>query len=139
MPEELAVFRQSPEWHGTGNREARLTAVFQYQRWYAGFEQLNTQVPINECVYSIKPAIVGLLAKRSSFHTPLPNTRLGEKLEPEDAKCRYVHMVAFSSPTYSEPFYPLSRWINEITVLNTTHYIANDDRSTVVSLIAKTR
>lgn len=137
LPQEMESYRQSPEWHGEGGREARLAAIFQYQRWQAGYEQLKLHVPIADCVYSIKPSLVGLFAERSSYHSPLPNTSLGKILEPKAAKCRYVHMVAFVSPTYSEPYYPLSSWLDGIDLMHVTRFIVADENSTVVGLLAK--
>ena len=137
MPQEMEGHRQSPEWHGVGSREARLVAVFQYRRLHASFEQLRLLVPITDCVYSIKPSLVGLFAQRVSYRFPLPNTTLGKNLDAKAAQCRYVHMVAFSSPTYSEPFYPLSRWHDHIDILNATHFIDGDESSTVLGLLGK--
>ena len=137
MPPEMESYRRSPEWHGAGNQETRLSAIFQHQRLQAGFEELSLHVPTKECVYSIKPSLVGLFAQRSSYQSPLPNTSLGKILDAKTAKCRYINMVAFSSPTYSEPFYPLASWHDGIEILHATYLIAGDKNGAVIGLLAK--
>lgn len=139
MPEEMEAFRQSPEWYGAGSQEARLTAIFQYQRRLAAYEELRANVPPEACIYSIKPSLVGLFAGRNSYRLPLPDSRLGKVLDPNATQCRYVHMVPFVSPTYSEPFYPLARWKDGIEVIHATRYVASDEASTLVGVLAKIR
>ena len=139
MPGEMEAFRQSPEWYGGGSQEARLTAIFQYQRRLAAYEELRANVPLGACIYSIKPSLVGLFAGRNSYRSPLPDSRLGKALDPKATQCRYVHMVPFVSPTYSEPFYPLARWKDGIEVIHATRYVASDEGSTLVGVLATIR
>ena len=139
MPRDMEAYRQSPEWYIAGNRDERLASILHYQRLQVGFEELKSSVPPQDCVYSIKPALVALFAQRNSYRTPLPNSSLGKILDPNAVQCRYVHMVPFVSPTYSEPLYPLSRWSAGIDVIHVTRLMAVDENSGVVGLIGKIR
>ena len=139
MPQDMEAYRQSPEWYIAGNRDERLASILQYQRLQVGFEELKSNVPPQDCVYSIKPPLVALFAQRNSYRSPLPNSSLGKILDPNAAQCRYVHMVPFVSPTYSEPLYPLSRWSPGIDVIHVTRLMAVDENSGVVGLVGKIR
>jgi hypothetical protein len=139
MPSELAGYRQSPEWYGSGTHEQRLSSVYQYERVQTGFVELGTSVPIKDCIYSIKPALVGLFAQRKSYRSPLPDSALGKQLNPMLTECRYVHMLAFASPTFSEPFYPLGRWGDGLELIHATRVVQADQNSPVVGLLAKIR
>lgn len=139
LPGELEVFRHSPEWNGIGSREARLKAVVQSWRLQAGFEELQTQVRPQDCVYSIKPSLVGLFAQRNSYRSPLPNSSLGKTLDPKFVQCHFVHMLPFSSPTFSEPFYPLTRWADGLEVVHITRLVTSDESSPAVGVLGKIR
>lgn len=139
MPEEMEALRHSPEWYGGGSQEARLTALFLYQRRLAGYEELSAHVPLGACIYSIKPSLVALFAGRNSYRSPLPDSLLGKALDPNATQCRYVHMVSFSSPTFGEPFYPLARWKDGIEVIHATRYVSSDEGSPLVGVLARIR
>lgn len=139
MPRELEAYRQSPEWYGVGSRDERLAAIFQYQRLQVGFEEVASKVPSQDCVYSIKPALVSLFAQRNSYRSPLPNSSLGKVLDSKSVQCRYVHMLPFASPTFSEPLYPLATWFGGMDVIHVTRLVETDVNSNVVGLLGKIR
>lgn len=137
MPPELEAYRQSPEWYGTGSRDERLAAISQYRRLQVGFEEVAANVPSQDCVYSIKPSLVSLFARRNSYRSPLPNSSLGKVLDPTAVQCRYVHMLPFASPTFSEPLYPLASWVGGMDIIHVTRLVESDGNSGVVGLLGK--
>ena len=139
MPSEMEGYRQSPLWYGAGSLDDRLTAIFQYRRLQTGYEELQVHVPLQECVYSIKPSLVALLAQRNSLRSPLPNSSLGKALDPRAVQCKYVHMIVLASPTYPERFYPLKRWQNGMDIRHVTHLIPSDETSNVVAVLGRVR
>ena len=139
MPSEMEGYRRSAQWYGWGDREARLTAIYQYRRLQTGFEELRDYVARDECVYSIKPSLVGLFAERNSYRSPLPNSSLGKQLDASRVQCRYVHMLAFSSPTFPDGFYPLATWADRMDIIHATHLIESDQTSTALVLLGKIR
>ena len=139
MPIELEGFRQSPEWYGAGSHDGRLTDIFLFRRLQAGFEELRIHVPSQECVYSIKPSLVGLFAQRNSYRTPLPNSSLGLHLDPNAVVCRYVHISPLKSPTFPEPFYPIGRWADGMDLIHVTRLIESDSNSGVATMLTKIR
>lgn len=139
MPPELEGFRQSPEWYGTGSRDERLTAIFVLQRLQAGFEELRTRVPPDDCIYSIKPALVGLFAQRISHRSPLPNSSLGLRLDRTAVECRYVHISPLVSPTFPEPYYPMGSWADGMDTIHVTRLIESNANSGVATMLTRIR
>ena len=139
MPEELEGFRQTPEWYGAGSRDGRLTDIFLLQRLQAGFEELRPFVPLQDCVYSIKPSLVGLFAHRNSRRPPLPQSTLGLHLDPAAVECRYVHISPLKSPTFAEPYYPMGKWAEGMDIIHVTRLIESQPKSGVATILAKIR
>jgi Dolichyl-phosphate-mannose-protein mannosyltransferase len=139
VPAPFASYRQSPEWYGLGTRDQRLSTIFQYQRLSMGFEEVRDFVPSQDCVYSIKSPLVGLLAQRRSLRSPLPTSPLGMTLDAKETECRYVHMLPFASPTFAEPFYPMNKWGGGMDIVHATRLVESDSNSPVVGLLAKIR
>ncbi|MCY7389569.1 MAG: glycosyltransferase family 39 protein [Burkholderiales bacterium] len=139
MPIEFEDYRRSPEWYAAANRNDRLSTILRVQRFTVGFEEIRKHVPKHECVYSIKPSLVGLYGQRTSYRSPLPNSKLGLQLDPLAVACRYVSTVAFASPSYLEGHYPIGRWANGVDLVHVTRMIESDAASDVIAILAKVR
>lgn len=119
LPEELVAYRKSAAWYEHDVREA-LESVVAESAIVESMGHMRAHVPEKECVYSIKPSLVGFLADRRSV-TPPPGfldeaefrTALG------NSSCRYFLLLGFASPSFPVPFYPGMRLGNSLKILAT--------------------
>ncbi len=137
LPASLESLRQSPEWFGPGSRDERLAAVFQSLSRRSSYQKIAAHVPEADCVYATKAPVAAILSGRMSLNTPLPDSSLGMKLDPDAAACRYVYMETFNSPTYAEHFYPLSRWEADLQLLQATYMLDGSEEKILMGLIAE--
>lgn len=109
MPEELVEYRRTPGWYEIDPYGAHMNTAAS-KELIAHLNSLQTVVPENECVYGIKPSIVGYYAGRISTIPPRPHfDQAAFDAYLRKTNCRYFYMVAFSSPSFQEPYYPLAR------------------------------
>ncbi len=123
--------RHNPSWYEPAPREQRESGMAAESRFLYSLKVLSEWVPAGECVYSIKPALLGFYADRVSHRTPLPERGIAD-----NGRCRYVFMVPFMSPTYSEYFYPMRAWSERIQVLQVTTMQAGDPQSPAIGILA---
>lgn len=72
--------------------------------------RISRHVPEGQCVYSIKPSLVGFYAHRVSVVPPreyLDAEVFHAALKRYD--CKYLFTVGFVSPSYRTPYYPMDR------------------------------
>jgi len=112
VPPGMESFRHSPIWYEAATSEQRIESLFTERRFVQGIRDMGAMVPKEECVFGIKPALVGLFAGRISHRTPLPQAGIADL-----GQCNFVYMVPFASPTYHEAFYPLHSWQGRIQLV----------------------
>jgi hypothetical protein len=101
--------RRTRGWYDADPSAARATAVFD-KALVDGMRAIPQHVPPGECVYSIKPSIVGFYSGRISVVPPreyLDADTFTKRLTVYG--CRYFYTVGFASPSYRTPFYPMER------------------------------
>lgn len=109
MPVEYADYRRSPKWYYIDQNIARMNVIMSKDLAMHMFS-LRTIVPEGECIYGIKPSIVGYFSDRVSLAPPGPNldqTAFDAYLK--KTNCRYFYMMSIFSPSFSETYYPLAR------------------------------
>lgn len=99
-----------PEWYEPDASVARTQAGL-HLGMAAAIRELGQQVPAEECIHSIKPALVAFLARRDGFIPPFPDL--------DDAsfrqwlahpRCRYVLLLAATDGlAFNAPYYPGDR------------------------------
>lgn len=99
--------KHTAEWYSYNRQKAWAQAVFRTSL-LNHLSTLPATVPESECIFSIKPPIVTLYAKRISYATPKSTLPDGEFMEAAN-KCRFVYVLPFASPSYNTAFYPLAR------------------------------
>lgn len=137
LPAELSSFRHTAGWYHVDPS----IAAYQIQHSAKIVTALKTAesfVPNNDCILSIKPSIVSYYTKRQSKSPPGSATPLPEfQRELAERGCSYLFLVAFSSPTFNQPFYPLDRLNGQVTVLAETRLAGPD--SPVIAVLTKLR
>jgi hypothetical protein len=78
--------------------------------------EVTDYVEPGECIFAIKPSLIGWYANRVSVQPPL------ERLSDEafesainDVSCKYVLGLDWRTPTYAAPWYPLNRLDGRVT------------------------
>ena len=129
-PGDLASLRHSLGWYALDPREALSNVAF--DNALAGhLRQIKKMIPVNSCIYSIKPSVVAFYADRISVVPPREN--LDEKAfvnSLRDTGCRYLYLMGFSSPSFSKPYYPVDRLQDSLKVLSAAR-LPGDDKTPV--------
>jgi hypothetical protein len=108
MPVELESFRRSPEWYGDTIANNTRRARFSHDL-INNLRAVPQFVPKNECIFAIKPSIVGLYTERVALNPPR-ETQDDRAFwsEIKMANCHYVYFMNFTSPSFPS-FYPYNR------------------------------
>lgn len=80
---------------------------------------IRDAVPVGECLYAIKPSIIGYYTERISVAPPLP--RLSDEsfnASLKDPGCRFFYLVGFASPAYPVIYYPLERMRSSLVAIS---------------------
>ncbi len=132
---ELGELRRSPMWFdqdtGTAVKTLRFAA-----RLEDGLARVESLVPANDCVLSVKPSLVGLLGHRRAVYAP-PSTvdDAAFRSELEHLGCRYLFLIDATTQSATR-LYPGERLAGELEELDVTRL---DDRpdGRVVSILAR--
>lgn len=137
MPDQIAHFRHSINWYEVDPADAHANVVYD-NLLIEHLKSLPAVVPAGDCIYSIKPSLVGYYAGRPSMIPPKPdldaaafNTYLRQK------RCRYFYLVSFLSPSYQVAYYPLTRLGNALVVVSVSPGSPNPDRPVGVLAMLK--
>ena len=117
LPDRLARFKQSRLWYVQDERLARVL-LENYAAVVSGLREIEREVEPGECIYAVKPSIVGWYAGRAS-RLP-PRERFDEPqfwAQIRAGGCRYVIGMNGRTPSFSIPFYPMPRMVNEVEVV----------------------
>ena len=135
MPEELADYRRSSGWYYLDPDEARIS-VAKSKALATHMQSLQTIVPQGECIYAIKPSIVGYFSGHVSLVPPRPY------LNPaafdaylKKTNCRFFYMIGISSPSFSDAYYPLQRLRESLKVTSMAQ--ATDHQAVPAGILAE--
>lgn len=103
VPEEIQLVRYIPSYYVGQGENAAITALL-----INDLRRLGKLVAAEDCVFTIKPATVVLLAGRRGLLPPLPDTN-DEDFHRLLGECRYAYLVIGQSATFPEAFYPGNR------------------------------
>lgn len=137
LPEWVARYRQSQDWY-VGYPHDAITVISSMGLVVETLRETAKLVPENECIYSIKPSIVGLYAKRPG-RLPPPESVTDNMFREmvKNGGCRYFILLGGSSPSFSAPLYPLGRLEGKFKVLKLANMTnpARNAQITVAMLI----
>ncbi|MHB8536101.1 MAG: ArnT family glycosyltransferase [Sulfuricaulis sp.] len=127
LPLGLENMRRSPYWYGPKFSQVLLD-IRHIHVLSEHMESIREQVPVTECIYSIKPSIVGLYTQRRVF-APLPSTASDEEFKAmlNSGPCHYFFVVNETSPSYPERLYPLKRIGNMGKVISVARLSKDSD------------
>jgi len=128
LPEPFAEYKHTVYWYEADPYEA-YKQVMIYSSLAASMREIQSVIPEDECVYSIKPTIVSLYSNRLSITPPREATSDLEFHESlRKSNCRYFYMAALASPSYGSPYYPEKRLRDNIRVLRITYLPGNREK-----------
>ncbi len=135
LPDEVSSFRHSAGWYHP-NPIIATYEVYHSARMVAALKNAAALVPPHDCILSIKPSIVSYYTKRVSKSPPAASVPLTEfDRDIQQRRCSYLFLVAFSSPTFNEPFFPLARLNGRAVILEETRLVGED--SPAVAILAR--
>ena len=94
-------------------------------------------VPTDQCVYSIKPSVIGLYMERISRTVPDQNINDADfKNILNQSNCQYIYLMSIQSPSYEKPLYPLERIIDDMNILK-IHYLDEQKKENPIAILGK--
>lgn len=117
-PPMIESFRRTSEWYALDPREARDNASFS-KALVEHLRSATVHVPEGECIYSIKPSVVGYYARRVSVIPPrhyFDSATFDDYLK--RTNCRYFYLLGFISPSFPSLYYPLQRLENQLVFVS---------------------
>lgn len=130
----IGYYRHQLDWYVPDKNNAARNVMFN-SYLFDDMRNLGRVVSDDECVYSIKPSVVGLLSGRVSKGYP-PDTleQDGFMKALEKNKCSYFYMANFNSPSYPQQFYPLQRMQEQLKIVREQHLRVGDSNVIVAIL-----
>lgn len=126
LPSELTSLKHTVDWYMLDPVEARSNVIFE-ELLTEHLKSLSHVVPDGECIYSIKPSIVGFYANRISLVPP--RERLDDRAFDaalQAGSCRYFYLMGFTSPSYHTVYYPSQRMGSSLEVLSVARMPGSD-------------
>ena len=136
VEEYLAPYKRTYDWYDP-NPNSAINGIKFTHGIISSLKDAKNYVPEEQCVYSIKPSVIGLYMERIS-HKP-PTISVDDKnfyKIVEQSNCKYFYMLPFASPTYSTSFYPYERMKDYIDIIK-VYYLDNDNKGQIVAILAK--
>jgi len=118
IPERIETFRRTQNWY-VPNPHGALVAGWAGKLLVEHMKEVRKYVPANDCVYGIKPSILGFYARRISvIPPPVHFTDIEFAQYLDQTRCRFFYAFGYDSPSFPVPFYPLNRLQDSITVIS---------------------
>jgi hypothetical protein len=103
----------------------------------SSLKDARNYIPEDQCVYSIKPSIIGLYMERISHKPPVASIDdISFYKLIEQSECRHFYLLPFASPTYNQPFYPYERMKDYIDIIK-VYYLDGNNKGNIVAILAK--
>jgi hypothetical protein len=104
VPAELTLARQIPSYYVEHGRDAAIATAL----LLTDMQRLSERIPVDDCVFTIKPSAVLLLGERRAVLPP-PADASDRDFAGLLRQCRYAYLMNGQSASFPEPFYPRSR------------------------------
>ena len=120
LPKEHVDYRRMSRWYYIEPNEARMSIIAS-EALVTHLGSLQSIVPEKDCIYGIKPSIVGYYSGHISMIPPRPDfddATFNAYLKKTD--CRYFYVMSIFSPSFPEPYYPLARLHESLKVISAT-------------------
>ncbi len=136
VEEYLTPYKRTYHWYIPNPSKAINEIKFDHGI-ISSLKDAKNYVPEGQCVYSIKPPIIGLYMDRISLIPPLAsvdNKTFFDSIV--KSKCYYFYMLPFISPTFNKPRYPFERIRDYIEIIK-VYYLDDDNQEPVVAILAR--
>jgi len=128
LPPPLQAYRWHVQWHLAQLRQP-LAQISKVEAWERAYAQVGEVLPPGECVYAVKPALVGLFGQRVSKAPPAPALDAGDFARAvREGGCNAFLLSSATSPSFPTAFYPYERLDSAWTVIATTAALDTPDR-----------
>ena len=132
IPHEKELIRHTQGWYRPLDaRNGVLSAEF-LVKLVADLPAVAGRVPEGACVFSEKPTVVSLYSGRMS-HFPPPAGGDDAAFREQIGRCRFAYVLALTSPSFPEPYYPAGRLEGRTRALSTL--TADDGRYPFAQLL----
>lgn len=117
-PPEFADLKRTVSWYAIDPQEASY-GVLSDKLLIDHIKSIDMHTEQTDCVYSIKPSIIGFYANRIAVIPP----RLNWDSAAADAyldrtRCRFFYLMSFASPSFPSVYYPLERLRDRLTIVS---------------------
>ncbi|MDB5978061.1 MAG: hypothetical protein JWR07_4821 [Nevskia sp.] len=112
-PADLAMARHIEAWY-RDDRQQAIDSSRSFIKILIDLPHVRDLVPEGACIFSIKPSVVSLYSGYPSYVPPSISTA-DDEFEHGIDRCKYAYLLAYTSPSFHEAFYPLAR-LKERTV-----------------------
>ncbi|MGK0298109.1 MAG: hypothetical protein ACI9XC_001727, partial [Gammaproteobacteria bacterium] len=132
----LIPYKRTYAWYipfvDLANEQARLSHLIM-----SSLVEAKEVVPVDQCVYSIKPSVVSLYMERVSLAVPAQDISDEEfKRILIQSECRYFYLMSIRSPSYNTPLYPIERLVNDIDILK-IYYLDEQQKVNPVAILGR--
>jgi len=131
----LTPYKRTYAWYNP-NPVSALNEVKFTHGLVSSFTDAKNYVPEGQCIYSIKPSIIGLHMERISQRPPYSSVEDNKLIKIiEQSNCKYFYLLPFGSPSYNKIFYPYERLKEKLDIIKIYHSVNNKDQ--VLAILAK--
>lgn len=138
VPDDLRSLKQTYLWYASGIEDR--TRGLAYQRASIdSLRSLKNLIPPNQCVFAVKPSLVGYYANRIAKGPPpsgLDSEQFNSELKKDN--CQYLYLFPFPTPSYPMAFYPAPRLKDRYTV-SRIFRVHHEGASAVAGVLARLR
>ncbi|HIF50023.1 MAG TPA: hypothetical protein EYQ42_00560 [Thiotrichaceae bacterium] len=136
VDEYLMPYKRTYDWYNP-NPVAAVNGVRFTHGVISSLKDARNYIPEDQCVYSIKPSIIGLYMERISHKPPVASIDdISFYKLIEQSECRHFYLLPFASPTYNQPFYPYERMKDYIDIIK-VYYLDGNNKGNIVAILAK--
>jgi hypothetical protein len=136
LPPNLEKYRRDP-WILAGTKLDALTNLYTIDATIKAASSLRDHVAEKDCIFAIKPSIVGFYSGRISQAPPASSVSDEEfNSGLNRAGCRNFLLLNMASPSFNTPMYPLNRLTNRFEILR-TYRLADDPNAPVAAQTGK--
>ena len=136
IEEHLTPYKHTYAWYSPNLQDA-ISRVNYNHTIISSLKDAKKHIPDEECVYSIKPSIIGLYMKRISTIPPeIDSSDDAFNKSLQQSSCRYFYFLANRSPSFNKALYPFERVRKKIDVIK-IYYSNGGSKKHLVAILGK--
>ncbi len=130
-------YRHTEDWYCPNLSDAIFRTQFS-AALESNLAHLDKFVPEGECIFTIKPSIVGYLSGRISKSPPndsMDDASFERALKQQE--CRFFYLFAFASPSYPVAMYPNDRLRERLEIQDRASFHSREGHLQIVGLLSR--